>query len=109
MITWIKPNGSEIETADGPNLVEWALDQGWKLKPEVEPEVEVEPEAESTDQDEAEEQDLVTDCPSIEALNAAIDKQTMADIIQAFNGETLDLRGSIETVKIKALKMLEAE
>jgi len=94
MITWIKPNGSEITTAEG-DIIGWAEAKGWKRKGNIEALQQAEK--------------LITDNgAALQDISQCEDKDRIAYLVEQSTGKKLDLRGGLDTVKLKAIKMLEA-
>ena len=97
MIKWVRPCGTEIETADGSNLNDWAESKGWKrigVAPVVAPKpviVETKENLKSK---------LLND------IQFSCDKDLIASSVEALTGKSLDKRGKTETVRQKAIALV---
>ena len=97
LITWVRPSGREITTNNRKETIVFAENKGWKLKLDnIEPEINIE-----------------TDVPvelahaRIESIiNAMTDKDSIEAYVLEAKSIDLDKRGSLDTVKEKAIKAL---
>lgn len=92
MITWVRQSGSELKTNDFPSTVKYCLSKGFERK-----------------DSKPDESDAIYPYnehkPIIEAMT---EKDDIESYVKKISGIDIDKRGSLDTIKAKGLKAIEA-
>ena len=88
-IKWIKPNGLEINTNDLPDTISYAIELGWRpYDPDEEP------------------QEPIQEENSLEASIGLCETKEELKTLLRESGLSVDMRGSLDKVKAKALEVI---